>query len=182
MDPKRYIPDSREFEGMSISRRCFWLSRAYIEASACLCEAMLDDEFSSQYSSSRVIVHLTRQGLEPFLKGAILRRTRATSKSGHNLDKLVTEYMELYPGHQFHFNLPTVFSVRESFDLFPESVRAYHATLDQRHRYPADLKGEDFASPERFDAALMLSEIKALSKDLVLIEAKNFGVFEDRLS
>ena len=177
MGNDHYQPNSREFEGMPVWSRSFWLSRAYLEASACLCKAMLDDDFSNQYSSSRVVMHLVRQGVELFLKAAILRATQISSRSGHNLDKLFTEYRESYPEDRYDFKFPTAFSLREELDLFPETVQSYHSTLDQRHRYPADLKGNDFASPELFSPAIVLREIGALSRSLFFIESAEFGVF-----
>jgi len=62
---------SQELAGLAEWDRAFWLSRAFLEASRCLCESMSEGGFSSQHSSSRVILHLARQGVELFLKGAI---------------------------------------------------------------------------------------------------------------
>ena len=62
---------SEELSDLPEWDQTFWLSRAYLEASQCLCESMLNGNFSSQYSSSRVILHLARHGVELFLKAAI---------------------------------------------------------------------------------------------------------------
>ncbi len=180
MDRDHYRPNAGEFEGMPVWERSFWLSRAYIEASVYLCKAMVTDDFSKQYSSSRVILHLARQGLELFLKAAILRSTNTRSQAGHNLDKLLAEYKSRYPESRFHFSVPATFSPREELDLFPETVQSYHSTLDQRHRYPTDLKGQDFATPEVFDPRLLLSELEALCKTLHVIEFLEIGAANRR--
>lgn len=163
-------PDSKEFKGMAPWERCFWLSRAYTEASICLLRAMLEDEFSQQYSSSRVVIHLARQGLELFLKGAILSGTSRNSLPGHNLVKLFKAYREKFPSKEFAFDAPMQFALGESDDLFPLDVDQFHSTLDQRHRYPNDLSGRGFDDPEEFDPRQFLASIEGLDKQLKVIE------------
>lgn len=142
---------SQEFWQMPTWERHFWLSRSYIEASKCLCQSMLDGNFTSQYSSSRVIVHLARQGLELFFKAAISALSGSKVELTHNLEKLYLEYRKVYPELRFHFELPKRYQVSLNKDLFPDLMQTIHSTFDQRHRYPADRFGQDFASPEVFD-------------------------------
>ena len=147
---------------MPLWERSFWLSRAFVEASCVLCSSMLDGGFSSQYSSSRVVLHLARQGIELFLKAAISAATIRPPQLNHNLNKLLSEYRRLYPDARFDFQLPSFFEVNPNRDLFEayeiQSVY-FHATLDQRHRYPADSAGKHFATPEVFDPQATLFEI-----------------------
>ena len=175
MRTDHYRPNAGEFEGMPIWERSFWLSRAYIEASICLCKAMVNEDFTKQYSSSRVILHLARQGIELFLKAAILRSTTVQSRAGHNLDRLLAEYKKIYSESRFHFYLPSTLSLRQELDLFPETVQSYHSTLDQRHRYATDQKGQEFATPEVFDPTSVLGELEALCKALYVIEFLEIG-------
>jgi len=170
MQEPSYLPNAGEFSDMAAWDRCYWLSRAYLEASACLCEAMLKEDFSNQYSSSRVILHLARHGLELFLKGSIIAATGASEVSGHNLAKLLTRYQEHFQGEAYQFRSPHHFALRGGPDLFQEDLALFHSTLDQRHRYPADRKGRGFAAPEVFDARNFLAAIGDLTKDLLGIE------------
>lgn len=128
---------SSELAKLDAWDRALWLSRAYLEAASCLCHNMLEGDFTSQYSSSRVILHLARQGIELFLKGAI----EAAGQVDLNAD------------------------------LFPESLSLFHATLDQRHRYATDKKGESFATPEEvFDPVVTHAEIEELRRVLGIVE------------
>jgi hypothetical protein len=86
---------SEELASLPEWDRFFWLSRAYIEASRCLCRNMLDGEFTSQYSSSRVILHLARQGIELFLKAALGAVNEVPMT--HDIRKLFAEYRQLLP-------------------------------------------------------------------------------------
>lgn len=165
-----YNPDSIEFQGMRIWERCFWLSRAYIEASACLVGSMLKDDFSCQYSSSRVVIHLARQGVELFLKGALLIGTERSSLPGHNLARLMSSYQERYPDTAFWFKAPVQFALSEADDLFPRDLDSFHSTLDQRHRYPSDLAGRRFDEPEMFDPTAFSESIAELGSELTVIE------------
>ena len=159
---------SEELASLQEWDRSFWLSRAYIDASRCLCTSMLSGEFTSQYSSSRVILHLARQGIELFLKAAL----GATSSAPltHDLDRLFLEYRRAYPALIFDFKIPARFGVHTTFDLFPENHRSFHATLDQRHRYPADRVGNSFTTRETFDPKETLEELETLDRDLKILE------------
>lgn len=152
--------------------RAFWLSRAFLEASRCLCASMMNGEFSSQYSSSRVVLHLTRQAIELFLKAAIgAAPGHGAAPATHNLSTLFLEYRRRYPALIFAFDIPPRFSVSLNLDLFPDDQDTFHATLDQRHRYPSDRKGHTFASPEVFDPVATLSELEALDRTLKILES-----------
>lgn len=151
--------------------RAFWLSRAFLEASRCLCTSMLAGDFSSQYSSSRVVLHLARQGIELFLRGAIAAvSARGSAPMTHDLSRLFLEYRRLYPELIFSFEVPSRFSVSQSLDLFPDDHRKFHATLDQRHRYPSDRKGSTFATMEVFDPVATLKELEELDRELKVLE------------
>ena len=161
---------SEELDQLPNWDRSFWLSRAYLEASQCLCSSMIAGDFSSQYSSTRVVLHLARHGIELFLKAAIELTGIRTEKFGHNLSSLYEEYWKLYPDHSFYFLMPSRFMVSPTLDIFPEVYRELHATLDQRHRYGKDRKGNSFATPEVFEPQIVLRELEELRKSLVILE------------
>lgn len=132
---------------------------------------MFEGDFSSQYSSSRVILHLARQGIELFLKGAIGAVAEQSSvPATHNLNRLFLEYRRLYPQLIFSFEIPPCFNVSLNFDLFPDDQEIFHSTLDQRHRYPADRKGNTFATKEVFDPVETLKQLEELDRDLKILE------------
>jgi len=133
--------------------------------------SMVEGDFSSQYSSSRVILHLARQGVELFLKGAIGAATeRGSAPTTHDLHRLFLEYRCLYPELIFSFEIPPCFGVNHSLDLFPDDQKKFHSTLDQRHRYPADRRGNTFATKEVFDPMTTLKELEELDRELKILE------------
>lgn len=148
----------------------FWLSRAFMEASLTLSDAMLEGDFSSQYSSSRVTLHVARQGLELFLKAALEVKGLPTLQHGHNLDRLFTAYREAYPGEEFHLTTPWQFGVSLNRDLFPHETNDFHSTLDQRHRYAASKSGGSFATRETFDPVQTREAVSELRTAMQVIE------------
>ncbi|MFM0097109.1 hypothetical protein PQQ87_15970 [Paraburkholderia nemoris] len=151
--------------------QAFWLSRAFIEGSLYLCENMLDGGFSSQYSSSRVVLHLARQGIELFLKAAIGAATAPKSAPAtHDLQLLFLEYQRQYPSLDLAFKIPPIFLVNSDLPLFPEEQYAFHRTLDQRHRYPTDRTGNSFMTRETFDPKETVAELTNLDRELKILE------------
>jgi hypothetical protein len=161
---------SEELDSMEPWDHMLWLSRAYLEASEVLCAAMLAGDQSSQYSSSRVVLHIARQGIELYLKGAIAALGGSPQKLGHNLDRLYQEYRSLYPEIRFHLVVPSQFLVTLNEELFPDDFEAFHSVLDQRHRYATGRKGESFATPEVFDPVAMKAELEELRRTAQVIE------------
>ncbi|MBR8296920.1 hypothetical protein KDW63_22275 [Burkholderia cenocepacia] len=163
-------PHSDEIADMQAWERSFWLARAYMEASLCLCQSMLDGGFSSQYSSSRVVLHLARHGVELFLKGALGVFSKDGVPATHDLSHLYSKYKTTYPDPIFDIDVPARFLLSANFDLFQDELRAFHATLDQRHRYATDRQGKTFATKEEFDPAEILNELQSLDRQQKIIE------------
>ncbi|MDN7603916.1 hypothetical protein QZM68_29575 [Burkholderia gladioli] len=161
---------SEEISDMESWERSFWLARAYMEASLHLCRSMLDGGFSSQYSSSRVVLHLARQGIELFLKGALIAHSQTATLATHNIQDLYLKYRKLYRDKIFDIDIPPRFFVSPNFDLFPDTLNAFHATLDQRHRYAADRQGNTFATKEIFEPKTTLAELELIDRQLKIVE------------
>lgn len=161
---------SEELCGLDTWDHSFWLSRAFMEASLTLSDAMLAGDFSSQYSSSRVVLHVARQGLELFLKAALDVKGLQALQHGHNLDKLFAAYRAAYPGEEFHLTAPWQFGLSLNRDLFPDEAKDFHSTLDQRHRYAASKSGGSFATRETFDPVQTREAVFELRKELQVIE------------
>lgn len=92
-----YRPAAAEFDGMQDWERTLWLSHSYLEASIQLCIGMVSGDFTAQYSSSRVILHLARHGIELFLKGVLLAAGIHPAAHGHHLVRLYRAYRGAYP-------------------------------------------------------------------------------------
>ena len=161
---------SAEFNGIPIAEQYFWLSRAHLDGSRVLCESLIAENFSPQYSSTRVILSLCRHGVELFLKGAIAVATGARPPQTHNLITLVEKYQHTFPDLQYRFEVPFGVEVMGSEDLFPDLTARFHKTLDQRYRYPVASDGKPFDAPEGFIAELFLQEILILRKTFLMLE------------
>lgn len=160
---------SQELADLAAWDRSFWLSRAFIEGARVLCEKMLEEEFSSQYSSSRVIVHLARQGIELFLKAALDASGRSVPRT-HDLNALLASYKEHYADSAFDFTVPPRFATSLTLPLFEADDKILHGTMDQRFRFATDLAGQSFATPELFDCTQVLEEVQLLDKELKVVE------------
>lgn len=167
MKPDSSPSSSEELSSLAAWDRSFWLSRAFIEASCVLCTGMLGGSYSSQYSSSRVILHLARQGIELFLKASIEAKQKTPAKKVHHLDDLFLKYRQLYPDIKFHFDAPKQLLIGLNFDLFQSTEQA---TLDQRHRYATDREGNSFATPETFDPLSVHQSLSELRTVLTTLE------------
>lgn len=163
---------SSEFENIPVSHQYFWVARAYLDGSRVLCKSIIDEEFSPQYSSTRVVLHLCRHAIELFLKGAIAVALGENPPTTHNLSTLMFEYDRLYPDTVYRFQIPFGVEDTTTAELFPDLLKRYHKTLDQRYRYPADQKGEAFSVNEGFIPGMFLEQLEALWKVFLNIEHK----------
>ena len=78
--------------GKASSTSLVWLSLAYAEAAKVLCNALVAEDYSRQFTSTRVILHLCRHAAELFLKGAIESKTGKRAPATHRLDRLFEMY------------------------------------------------------------------------------------------
>jgi hypothetical protein len=146
---------SCDFGGLGRVEQYFALASAYLEGSRRLTILMLRPTDTSGYADTRVILHLCRQALELFLKGTIYGitgvRYSPTRKEGgpHNLHALHAKYESVLLGPHFHFDLPFGFEILGKSDDRDDkrmTPGTYHATLDQRHRFPDDIQGNLFTA------------------------------------
>jgi len=161
---------SAAFQRLPLEDQYFSLARGYLEGSRVLCESMLNDDYASQYSHTRVILHLCRHAVELFLKGAITRATKSQPPQTHHLANLVTEYERVLPGAEFRFDIPFGIESPGTPDFFDDLVDSLHKTLDQRYRYPTDRNGKPFSEPAGLIPAMFMSDLNALSKAFLQVE------------
>jgi hypothetical protein len=134
------------------SSNFLWLSLSYAEAAMVLCDALASDDFTRQYTSTRVIIYLCRHAAELYLKGAIAAKTHGQPPKTHRLEVLYATYSKLYASCEFHFDVPfqnEAMDFREG--LFPGTLATFQASHDQRYRYPVDNAGKPFIESEAFD-------------------------------
>jgi hypothetical protein len=74
---------SWDLEDLSIQQRFFHLAKAYFDSSITLFGAMIADSQPARFSHAQAAMHLFLQGLEQFLKGALLQ---AGQKPGNTHD------------------------------------------------------------------------------------------------
>lgn len=129
-----------------------WLADAYAEGAQVLCDSMANDDYTRQYTNTRVIMHLCHHATELFFKGAISFSTKKLPAPTHRLDKLYNEYQFHYPLEKHKIDLPFPLEVlNPQRSLFPELLDEHAGPYDQRFRYPTDVSGEPFQETEQFD-------------------------------
>jgi hypothetical protein len=172
---------SLEFQKLGVVDQYFVLAHAYLDGSKTLCTPMLNANDTSGFSNTRVVLHLSRQAIELFLKGAIYSTTgnhyvpKMKDGGPHNLVTLIAEYKRTIPDPQYHFELP--FGLDTVGDLCAYEIdwaKLYHLTLDQRHRYPTDKNGKLFTDDFAVDSFTPLSyfvTLEELSKVFFSVES-----------
>lgn len=148
--------------GDSPAERTIWLALGYIEAAYFLAKGLVEDEFSRQYRSSRVVLHLTHHAIELFFKGALLERG-ITPKFNHRILDLQRAYATAYPGVAFAFDIPFELPGPETEPLFPDAALPPKTLDDQTFRYATGRDGKCFDERDEFDPELRLEQIEALS-------------------
>jgi len=164
---------SHEFKELEVVDQYFSLAHAYLNGSKVLCATILSDDSKATFPDTRVVLHLCRQAIELFLKGAICNIT-GENKEGHNLDILIAEYERVLPDTQFHFDVPfgiVTPGTQNSNIEAEEWVKRYPWTLDQRHRYPSDKNGNSFTGWESFIPLMYMSTLEGLSAAFLLVES-----------
>ncbi len=78
---------------------------------------MIKGDYTSEYPQTRVILHLCRQAVELFIKGAIYCNQTNQPTKGHELDKLIKKYKQKFPEPQFQFEVPFGFESTEILKL-----------------------------------------------------------------
>ena len=150
------------------------LSLSYLDSAIFLCEAMVHSEFIETYSRGKVVLSNSFHAVELFLKSAI-------SKSGikppghHDVRKIAQLYQELYPNEDFKWDIPFLI---EYLGFKPEDREKYlknEPPIDQQHRYHTNKKGQKWYGVFGFEAKGMLSELKAIDKDIKKLIEPIFG-------
>lgn len=148
--------------------RTLWLALGYVEAAAFLCKSLVDDEYTRQFRSTRVILHLAHHAIELFLKGAILQASAKRTPRTHNLAQLTEMYRRHYPSPKFHFEIPFGLDAQESQPLFPE-IEVEDVPLSERFRYATGRDGRCFNERDDFSPEEWADTLKGLAARLTLL-------------
>ncbi|RJF95263.1 hypothetical protein D3871_17640 [Noviherbaspirillum saxi] len=159
--------------GSTSAGQMLWLANAYAEGAEVLADALVTDDFTRQFTSTRVVLHLCRHAAELYLKGAIGVATNQPPLATHRLDQLYAQYVLLYPQEHHWLEVPfsrQVLSADEG--LFPGTMEEYQRTHDQRFRYLTDTKGKPFMEFEKFDVRAYAEAITSFRQALSILVAR----------
>lgn len=171
--------NSLKFQELSVNEQYFNLAHGYLEGSKSLCNAIIKGDYMPEHSHACVILHLCRQAIELFLKGALHGKLDNKKKLGHQLDVIFSEYKRVHAESQFHFEIPFRFENFEPSDgskntdiqeCITESINYFNTTLDQRYRYPDDRKGNLLPTLAGFNPTMYMYELEKLSNAFVRLE------------
>jgi hypothetical protein len=150
------------FWGNTPAERTIWLALGYMEAAAHLANALVKDEFTRQYRSSRVVLHLTHHAIELFLKGALMEKG-LPPRVHHRIADLHADYQQAYPGVAFELSIPFELPGPETEALFPEIAIPRKPLDDQLFRYATARDGRCFDDQEKFEPEVRLRQIEELN-------------------
>ena len=146
----------------SCSEPTMWapLARAYLDASAHLCEAMISGTFPRTYSHGITILGLAHHSVELFYKGVIHVTTGKMPSSTHNLHTLEKCVKQIAP------DIAAAFAPLFGFKVTPEGEDAItqqktiEQKRDQRFRYHHDKDGKRWPGVQGFKAETFLPQLR----------------------
>jgi len=156
-------PIAPSFWGNSPGERTLWLALGYMEGAALLAKELVEDNFSRQYRSSRVVLYLTHHAIELFLKGALMEMG-IQPQAHHRITELHTDYKQAYAGGEFDLSIPFELPVPETEALFPEIALPSPKSLnDEAFRYATARNGRCFNFREEYDPEMRQTQLDALN-------------------
>ncbi len=150
------------FWGNTAAERTIWLALGYMEAAVYLANALVEDEFTRQYRSSRIVLHLTHHAIELFLKGALMEKG-LSPKLHHRIADLHAHYRQAYPGAAFELSIPFELPGPETEALFPEIAIPRKPLDGLLFRYATARDGRCFDDQETFEPEVRLRQIEELN-------------------
>lgn len=174
-----------DLQRLSIPDQFFHFSQANLDSAEMLCAAMCGNNQVATYAHGAVIQSLTFHALELFLKAAILRSVPTETfggPTGHDLNQLHKCYKDLYPEKCMAFDGPFMSTPPDANDLvgldqniIDELVKfdmgRKKDKVDQLHRYPIDMKGNEWKILLGFEPNTFRLRIKQLQSDLSDVKA-----------
>ncbi len=154
--------NNSELGNMDCPRKFFEYSQSYLEASITLANS---SAYVKTFSDSNVVVFLMIHGIELFLKGAILNRSKL--HHGHAIFKLANEAKKLYkePEYkQFHAFLDRLPGQQK--DLSSDSLEDTAEPISEIFRYPVNKENQPWNTILSFDKNKFISDIESLRVDM----------------
>jgi HEPN domain-containing protein len=138
----KYI-GSWELENTDEHLQFLEFARAYLAAAKLLCHRIEESIDTAKYADSCVITYNTYHAVELFLKGMILNKEKK-AKLHHDVERLSEQYHQLYPEHDYIWNVPFVVEVIGDNSEANEMLEQKKKELPQEqiHRYPVNRNRE----------------------------------------
>ena len=153
-------------ESAELATECeqlFHLSNAYLCTCEHLCDEMISGDFESDAPTNKVVLNLCHQGIELFLKAALLKAGKPP-EHGHNLMQLQKKYASAYPSKTFDLPVPFGYLSPVNEDLFVDSNEKRFGMLHQKFRYSSDIKGIPWPQVENLNPNEFLNELITVKK------------------
>jgi len=152
----------------------FLLSRAYLDGSLRLCQAMIAGDYPVTYQHGQVVMGLCRQAVELFFKGVIWKAI-GTAPDSHSLLELEQTVRLVAPDVAEFFACP-FFAEEVKVECDPKTkekliaLKAQSAkTLDQQLRYHVDRHGNPWPGVHGFRPDLFLAKLQYCSTQFEMV-------------
>jgi HEPN domain-containing protein len=150
---------SWDYEADHPADEWLWMAHAYADVSVALFEGMEAGSLPMQFHHAKVAAAAFDQGLELFLKGALVLAGDDPPVS-HRLAAVLDRFRKAFPGVEFGFT-----------GKIDEAVRTLPTQpVGQFLRYPVNTKGEPWPGHSHFDLGIWLGEARAFRADYRRLE------------
>lgn len=163
-----------DLQKLSIPDQLFHFSQANLDSAEMLCVAMCGNNQVATYAHGAVIQSLTFHALELFLKAAIMRSDPTATfggRDGHDLTRLYKQYQGMYPEKCMQFDVPFMAAPLDADDVVGLDRRQKKDSVDELHRYPIDMKGNEWKALIGFEANSFRLTIEKIRSDLSAVKA-----------
>ena len=151
---------SWDYETAHLSEDWFLMAHAYADASVTLFESMANKSLPETFHHGKVAAAVFIQGLELFLKGALVQAGEKKPKNTHELAGLFQKFLRRYPGETYGFS-----------GRVTEAVQSTPALpTGQWLRYPADVEGKPWPGNFHFIIPLWIEQVRAFRDDYRRLE------------
>lgn len=162
--------DSSEFGELPVHERLHQLAIGYLSSAKSLCTELGENPALLSWPRASVVCFCFRHAVELFLKSCILYRIREIQKCSHDIASLRKQYLGLYPGPAFFFQLPMWWSLSdedmEHLGMGKGDLQDFEKSHDQVYRYLADKQGRSPKGLYNFGPGAWLWMIEQFEKDI----------------
>jgi hypothetical protein len=150
---------SWDYEADHPADEWFWMAHAYADASVALFESMTASQLPRTFHHAKVAAAAFDQGLELFLKGALVQAGERPPVT-HSMGGILQRCRSLYPADALAFTG----RVDEAVQSLPTQP------VGQFLRYPVDRSAEPWPGHSHFDLELWLGQATSFRDDYRRLE------------